>query len=72
MARLKGTGHVLGQQVHRWIQKGLGAVFAAIPHPIAVDAARVQGNGPWVTRAPVLSFFGEGRSRGAEEDLPMV
>lgn len=51
MARFKDTGHVLGQQVCRWIQKGFGAVFTAIPHPIAVDATRVQGN-EWIMGHP--------------------
>ena len=53
------------------IQKGLVQdIPTDIPHPIVVDAGRVQGNGPWGAQALVLSLkslFGEGWGRIAEK-----
>lgn len=54
-AHLRGTGHILGQQVSRWIQKGLTWDIPTVtPHPMAVGAR----GGPCSTHTPLFSLFG--------------
>lgn len=61
MACLKGTGQILGQQVYRWMQKGLiWAIPTDIPHLIVVDVGEAKGVDHGVSRllcSPETAFL---------------